>query len=63
MIYYDLISPRTLYFSLSEEGGGETAGPWCPGREPYLGGSVNMDAMRREMLILIFKTDALYLNG
>ena len=21
MIYYDLISPRTLYFSLSEEGG------------------------------------------
>ena len=37
----------------------ETAVPWYPGRESYLTGSVNMDAMRREMLILIFKPDAL----
>ena len=41
----------------------ETAVPWYPGREPYLTGSVNMDAMRRELLILIFKTDVLNLNS
>ena len=43
--------------------GSETAGPWCPGREPYLGGSVKMGTIRRELLILIFTPDALYLNG
>ena len=41
----------------------ETAGSWCQGRELYLPGSVNMDAMRTELFILIFRTDFLYLNG
>ena len=40
----------------------EIAGPWCLGREHYLPGSVNMDAMRREFFVLIFKTDVLYLR-
>ena len=51
------ISRQTWYID------SETAGPWCLGREPYLGGSVNMDAMKRELLILIFQTDSFYRNG
>ena len=38
------------------------AAPWWLGREPYLPESANTDAMRRELLILIFKTDVLYLS-
>ena len=41
----------------------ETAGLWCLGREPYLPGSVNADTVRRDLLILIFKTHVLYLNA